>query len=82
MSKIRKIRLIRKNWILKGKWVVEIGSNPHSNGDDFSILLKDFFEIKIFKSIRQKEIERRINVRKIIGMIIYIKFKLNILIGS
>lgn len=36
MSKIKKINLIKKNWILKGKWVEEIGSNPHSNGDIFS----------------------------------------------
>lgn len=73
MSKIKKIRLIRKNWILKGKWLEEIGSNPHSNGDIFSWSIKDFFEINIFKNIRKEEIIIRINVVKIIIIIIYIK---------
>lgn len=73
ISKIRKISLIRKNWILKGKWLVEIGSNPHSNGDIFSWSIKDFFEIKIFNNIRIEEIIMRINIIIIIIMIIYIK---------
>lgn len=73
MSKIKKISLIRKNWILKGKWLVEIGSNPHSNGDIFSWSMKDFFEIKIFKNIRKEEIINRINIIIVIIIIIYIK---------
>lgn len=35
-SKIRKIILIMKNWILKGSRFIDNGSNPHSNGVDFS----------------------------------------------
>lgn len=36
MSKIKKIKLIIKNWTLKGMWLLEIGSKPHSKGEDFS----------------------------------------------
>lgn len=73
ISKIKKIRLIRKNWILNGKWLVEIGSNPHSNGDIFSWSIKDFFEINIFKNMRKEEIIKRINMVRSIIIIIYIK---------
>lgn len=45
MSKIKKIILIKKNWILNGRRLNDSGSNPHSKGDDFSSLLMDFFEI-------------------------------------
>lgn len=62
ISKIKKISLIRKNWILNGRWLVEIGSNPHSNGDIFSWSLKDFFEIIKFKNIKNKEIISKINI--------------------
>lgn len=73
ISKIKKIKLIRKNWILKGKWLVEIGSNPHSKGDIFSWSIKDFFEIKIFKNISKEEINIRIIIIKVKIIIIYIK---------
>lgn len=73
ISKIKKIRLIRKNWILKGKWLEEIGSNPHSNGDIFSWSIKDFFEINIFRNMRREEIITRIDIVRIIIIIIYIK---------
>lgn len=73
MSKTKKIRLMRKNWILKGKWLVDIGSNPHSNGDIFSWSMKDFFEMKIFKDKSKIEIIRAINIIVIIIVIIYIK---------
>lgn len=73
ISKIKKISLIRKNWILKGKWLEEIGSNPHSNGDIFSWSIKDFFEIKIFKNIRIEEMIKRRSMVIIIIIIIYIK---------
>jgi hypothetical protein len=36
VSKIKKIILIRKNWILNGKRLYKSGSNPHSKGDIFS----------------------------------------------
>lgn len=73
ISKIKKISLMRKNWILNGKWLVETGSNPHSNGEVFSWSIKDFFEIKIFKNIRKEAISKRISMVIIIIMIIYIK---------
>lgn len=73
ISKIKKISLIRKNWILNGRWLEEIGSNPHSNGDIFSWSIKDFFEIKIFKNIRKDEISIRISIVKSMIIIIYIK---------
>lgn len=44
MSKIRNISLIRKNWILNGIRVLEIGSNPHSNEEFFSRFFKVFFD--------------------------------------
>lgn len=46
MSKIKKINLIKKNWILNGIRDLEIGSNPHSNGDIFSRFFDNFIEIK------------------------------------
>jgi hypothetical protein len=36
VSKIKKMILIRKNWILNGRCVWESGSNPHSKDDIFS----------------------------------------------
>lgn len=36
ISKIIKINLIKKNWFLKGKWLEDMGSNPHSKGAFFS----------------------------------------------
>lgn len=45
ISKIRKIKLIRKNWILNGIRDLEIGSNPHSNGEIFSRFFDNLIEI-------------------------------------
>lgn len=73
ISKIKKISLIRKNWILNGRWFVEIGSNPHSNGDIFSWSVKDFFEINKFNNINKLEIIKIIDSIIIIMIIIYIK---------
>lgn len=67
------MRLIRKNWILKGKWLVEIGSKPHSNGDIFSWSMKDFFEMIKFKNMRKIEIIKMSSIINIIIIIIYIK---------
>jgi len=36
ISKIKKISLIIKNWVLKGNRALDDGLNPHSNGDIFS----------------------------------------------
>lgn len=46
ISKIKKIKLIIKNWILKGMRGGDMGSKPHSKGEIFSRSWKDFFEIK------------------------------------
>lgn len=63
ISKIKNIRLIKKNWILNGIRVLEIGSNPHSNEEFFSRFLKVFFEkilfiINIMKGINNKKINK------------------------
>jgi hypothetical protein len=39
VSKIKKIILTRKNWILNGRRLYESGSNPHSKGIFFHSLL-------------------------------------------
>lgn len=70
ISKIKKIKLIKKNWILKGIRVLLIGSKPHSNADNFSRLLNIFFEIKKLIKIIIEEIKN--NIVKIKKIIIYI----------
>jgi hypothetical protein len=62
-----------KKWILKGGWLLEIGSNPHSNGDIFSRSLKDFIEKVKFNKIKINGII--IKMIKIVNnwIIIYIK---------
>lgn len=62
ISKIRKIKLIIKNWILKGRCWLDIGSNPHSNGDIFSRLFKDFFDKIRFNKNNDIEIIIKINI--------------------
>lgn len=81
-SKIKKINLIIKNWILNGIREFDKGSNPHSKGDIFSRFLIDLIEMKKFKNIINKEI--KINKKKIKKkvQIIYINFRLNFLIGN
>lgn len=79
ISKIKNISVIKKNWILNGSRLMENGSNPHSNGDIFSRLIKYFFDNIIFI---YKNIDEIISVSVIIiKRIIYIN-RLNLLIGS
>lgn len=60
ISKIKKISLIRKNWILKGKRFRAAGSNPHSKGDIFSRLMnEDFFENIIFNMNNEKAVIKK-----------------------
>jgi len=73
ISKIKKINLIKKNWILKGRRLLEMGSNPHSKGDVFSRSWEDFFEINKFNIINKMAINIQIREIKIIWIIIYIK---------
>jgi len=70
-SKIKKIKLIRKKWILKGGRLLDIGSNPHSKGDDFSRSWKVFLDMVKFSNINNKEINNKINIYNI-KWIIYI----------
>lgn len=72
MSKIKKINLIKKKWILNGMRLLEIGSNPHSKGDLFSRSWNDFLDRIILMNIRIIEISIKIIGISII--IIYIKF--------
>lgn len=74
ISKIRKISLIRKNWILKGKRFKAAGSNPHSKGDIFSRLLmsEDFFENIMFNKNSEKAIVKKKKDKFIKEIIIYI----------
>lgn len=74
MSKIRKISLIKKKWILKGIWLLEMGSNPHSKGDLFSRSWNDFLDRIILINIKMIEIRIRIIIGIINVIIIYIKF--------
>lgn len=73
MSKIRKINLIRKNWILNGIRDLDIGSKPHSKGDIFSRFFNSFIEIKKFKIKINSLILINKNIKKIKNIIIYIK---------
>lgn len=80
-SKIKKIIAIRKKCKEKGRRAKDLGSNPHSKGDDFSRSEKVFFEIKLIMIIINMAIIEIIlniiNNRKII----YTKI-LDLLIGS
>jgi len=46
--------------------LLDIGSNPHSNGEDFSRLLSTFLEI--IKLINIKIIEIKINIKIIVSI--------------
>lgn len=72
-SKIKKIIVIKKNRIEKGRREELIGSNPHSNGDLFSRSFCDFFENKLANIITIFEINKIIKtiINKLI--IIYTK---------
>lgn len=72
MSKIKNIRLIKKNWILKGIRVLEIGSNPHSNEEFFSRFLRVFFDKMKFKINIIEGIRRNIINKKIIIIMVFI----------
>ena len=82
ISKIRKIKLIIKKWILKGIWLGAIGSKPHSKGEIFSREDINFFVMVKLMISRALARARARNMGSIIMSIIYIKFFLNILIGN
>lgn len=71
ISKIKKISLIKKNWILKGMRFKDNGSNPHSKGEDFSRSWNVFFEIIKFNRINKSGI-MILSIKSIGIKIIYI----------
>lgn len=73
-SKIKKMIVIKKNWIENGNREEVLGSNPHSNGEYFSRSFFFFFEIIIEIKINKVEIIKIIIVIVNIIIIIYIKF--------
>lgn len=80
-SKIRKITLIKKNRSEKGNRAEFLGSNPHSNGEDFSRSSIDFFANILANSIII--VDNKIIIVVMIIRIIIIYFVLaNFLIGS
>jgi len=86
ISKIKKISLIIKNWVLKGNRALDDGLNPHLNGDIFSLFKLVFLEIiKLIKNKMEDKINKKM-MNQIIFMIIYINlfkcfnWKLNVII--
>lgn len=63
ISKTRKIILIKKKWREKGIRDLHLGSNPHSNGEDFSRSINLFFEIKLLIIINNKH-KTKIRIEK------------------
>lgn len=80
-SKIKKITAIKKKWREKGIRADLLGSNPHSNGEDFSRSMNLFLEIKEARIINNNEILKIIRLININIVIIYTK-ELDFLIGS
>lgn len=72
-SKIKKITVIKKKCKEKGIRAEDLGSNPHSKGDDFSRSENVFFDKIIDKNIIILEINIIIKKIFVIKMIIYIK---------
>lgn len=70
-SKIKKIIVIKKNRREKGNREEDFGSNPHSNGEDFSRSTKVFFDKIEANNITTIEINKRINLIVKIEKIIY-----------
>ena len=70
-SKIKKIIVIKKNRKENGSREEDFGSNPHSNGEDFSRSIKVFFEIIDANNITIIEINKIINLVVKIDKIIY-----------
>lgn len=73
-SKIRKIIAIKKNWRENGRRADDLGSNPHSNGDNFSRSENVFFERIDDNIIIKVEIIKIILIIIEIINIIYINF--------
>lgn len=70
-SKIKKIKAIKKNCKENGSRDEVLGSNPHSNGLDFSRSLFDFFIIIITNIIKIGRINNKIYLIILMIIIIY-----------
>lgn len=62
ISNTRKITAKRKKRIEKGSRALFLGSNPHSNGEDFSWSEKERFEISKVTKIRREEKKEAIRI--------------------
>lgn len=74
-SKIKKITVIKKKCKENGIRAEDFGSNPHSNGDDFSRSIKDFLDKIMDKNIII--FDKIIKIIEIVKMIIIIYIKKN-----
>ena len=80
-SKIKKIMVIKKNRKEKGNREEDFGSNPHSNGEDFSRSTIVFFDNIEAINIIIVEINKIINLISKIEKIIY-TIIIDFMIGS
>lgn len=65
--------VIKKKCNEKGIRAIDLGSNPHSNGEHFSWSIRDFFDRMKDKIIKINEIKIKIKDMVNIKIIIYIK---------
>lgn len=65
--------VIKKKCKEKGIRAIDLGSNPHSNGEHFSWSIRDFFDRMRDKIIKINEIKIKIKDMVNIKIIIYIK---------
>ena len=65
ISKTKKITTTIKNFIQKGKREIVLGSNPHSNGEDFSLSTK-VLKVSDIRKMRTRVIKRHVNRYKVV----------------
>ena len=65
ISKTKKITTTIKNFIQKGKREILLGSNPHSNGEDFS-LSTEVLKVSDIREMRMRVIKKHVNRYKVV----------------
>ena len=65
ISKTKKITTTIKNFIQKGKREILLGSNPHSNGEDFSLSTK-VLKVSDIRKIRTRVIKKHVSRYKVV----------------
>ena len=65
ISKTKKITTTIKNFIQKGKREILLGSNPHSNGEDFSLSTK-VLKVRDIRKMRTMVIKRHVDRYKVV----------------